>query len=225
MSALIDTVFEMDDFLGDLGVRYAVGGGLALQRYSNPRVTVDIDLNLALPFASATELVDALEPLGYRPMTPSESWVPIAGVRFHRERSPVVDIFFACDKYHDTIMLNAVRMPFETSGRKRTLLVLSADDLVVVKMSFNRSKDWTDIESMIDSGTAINPEYVSVQLVSWRGPMMWPRVARLRTVQDAASRRAEDLAIELDPQEPQRIRGPGSNQYQDKPPKPRPKPR
>ncbi len=221
MSAVIETVYEMDDVFGDLGVRYAVGGGLALQRYSNPRVTVDLDLNVAVPFTSASEVVEALEPRGYRPMTPSKSWIPIAGVRFHRERSPVVDLFFAYDEYHNTIMDNSVWMPFETSGKKRTLLVLSADDLVVVKMSFNRPKDWTDIESMIYSGTAIDQEYVSSHLVSWRGPTMWPRVARLRTVQDAASRQAEDAAIELDSPETPRLRSPGSNQHQDKPPKPR----
>lgn|GEM_PF-702390 len=219
MSAVIETVFEMDDVFDDLDVRYAVGGGLALQRYANPRVTVDVDLNVAVPFASTTAVVGALQSRGYRPTMPPQSWVPIAGVRFQREQSPVVDLFFSFDQYHDTIMSNAVQMPFETSGQKRSLLVLSADDLAVVKMSFNRSKDWTDIEAMLDSGTAVDQEYVSRHLVSWRGPTMWPRVARLQAMRDALDQRFADAAIEIDSPEPPKLRGPGSNQYQDKPPR------
>jgi hypothetical protein len=74
---VIETVCEMDDLFGGLGVRYAVGGGLALQRYANPRVTVDVDLNVAVPFASAAELVEASKSRSCRRTVPPQSWVPI----------------------------------------------------------------------------------------------------------------------------------------------------
>jgi len=57
-----------------------------------------------------------------------------------------------------------------------------------VKIPFNRAKGWADIESMIESGTAIDHECLSSQLVSWCGPAICPRVALLRTVLDAARR-------------------------------------
>jgi hypothetical protein len=49
-----------------------------------------------------------------------------------------------------------------------------------MKVSFNRAKDWVDIEAMLASGTPIDADYVSRELVNFRGPMMHPRTAVLR---------------------------------------------
>ena len=47
---------------------------------------------------------------------------------------------------------------------------------------FKRLKDWADIESIANSGNAITIDLIEERLVEFRGPMMYPRVARLRKI-------------------------------------------
>ncbi|MHB8439211.1 MAG: hypothetical protein ACYDD4_08630 [Acidimicrobiales bacterium] len=49
-----------------------------------------------------------------------------------------------------------------------------------MKLSFNRPKDWVDIQAMIDAGVPLDAEYVATRAVAFRGPSLYPRLARLR---------------------------------------------
>ncbi len=190
MSQVAEAILRMDAALARLGIRYAIGGGLALQHYAEPRFTNDVDLNLSAPFSSAPAVVEALAAAGYRPTDPPESWLPIAGVRMARDGDDVVvDLFFSFDQYHDRLMERAVTWPLVHDGAITTVPFLSAADLVVVKLSFNRGRDWVDVDAMIDAGTPLDVEYIEQQLVAWRGPTMYPRVAHLRQMLKAAERR------------------------------------
>jgi len=193
VSQVADAVLRMDAALRRGGIRYAVGGGLALQHYAEPRFTNDVDLNLSAPFSSAAAVVEALAAVGYRPVAPEESWLPVAGVRLARDGDDVVvDLFFAFDPYHDLLLERAVTFPMAHDGMTTPIPFLSADDLVVVKLSFNRGRDWVDVDAMIDAGTPLDAEYVEQQLVSWRGPTMYPRVAQLRRMLKAAEQRSAE---------------------------------
>ena len=48
-------------------VRYLVAGGLAVVAHGYPRLTVDLDLVLALDPANTKRAFDALQSLGYYP--------------------------------------------------------------------------------------------------------------------------------------------------------------
>jgi hypothetical protein len=60
-----------------------------------------------------------------------------------------VDLFFDVHDFHREVGA-AIRL---VSFLDRTVPVLACTDLVVFKAMFNRTKDWADIEEMIEAGT------------------------------------------------------------------------
>ena len=110
--------------------------------------------------------------------------MPAGGVRVVRDLD-VVDLFFSFDSYHQLLLANAVEHPFPNEGAVLQLPFLSANDLVLVKLAFNRTKDWADIEAMLAAGTQIDGDYVGEHLLAFKGPGMHPRVSRLRKLVDS----------------------------------------
>ena len=53
---------------------------------------------------------------------------------------------------------------------------------MLFRLSFNRTKDWVDIENVIRNGPDLDLDYITEVLVDLRGPTMYPRVARLRAM-------------------------------------------
>ncbi len=97
-------------------------------------------------------------------------------VRLWWEDTPV-DLFF-----------NAHELHVAAEGRARTvdfvgqaLRVLAPVDLATFKVLFDRSKDWTDIETMVDSGT-LDVTDVITEVGALLGPDD-QRIERLRLLQ------------------------------------------
>lgn len=173
-----DLVVEVHEVLDRAGIGHVFGGALALIQYVNPRATRDIDLNVATPFESADELVDAFAEIGLRATAPPSQWLPVAGVNFERPGEiATVDVFFSFDPYHAELRSNAVMRPFPSSKGPVPLPFLSADDLVVLKLTFGRTRDWADIEAMAEAGVRLDLDYVSDRLVRFRGPTMYRQAA------------------------------------------------
>lgn len=61
-------------------------------------------------------------------------------------------------------------------------LVEPAEDLTVFKLSFGRDKDWVDIRGIAAAAPDLDVAYIEDQLVGLRGPLMHPRIARLRSL-------------------------------------------
>jgi hypothetical protein len=100
-------------------------------------------------------------------------------VRLVRGRD-TLDLFFAFDPFHQVVVGRAMRYPFSAGDRVIELPFLSANDLVAFKISFNRRKDWADIEAMVAAGTPIDVTDIQQHLFAFRGPAMYPRIATLR---------------------------------------------
>ena len=176
-----DLVVELHDTLEGHGVGHAFGGALALVQYAEPRGTVDIDLNVATEFADRTAVVRILAEAGFRPLDPEETWLPAAGARFAKAGElATLDVFFAFDEYHAEVIRRARAFPFVASSGTFELPFLAPCDLVVMKLSFNRPKDWVDVGAMVEAGTPLDVDYITDRLVRFRGPTMYPRTARLR---------------------------------------------
>jgi hypothetical protein len=179
-----DLVVEVHSLLDERGIAHAFGGALALNFYAEPRGTGSVDVNLAVPASEAASLIHELRRSGFEPDVPEGQWVPAAGIRVRRGPE-VVDLFLSFDHYHQCVLDNAVARPLKTNAGTVELPFLSANDLVVMKLSFNRLKDWADIEAILDAGTVIDTDYVQEQLVAFRGPTAYPRTARLRALIEA----------------------------------------
>ncbi len=65
---------------------------------------------------------------------------------------------------------------------RRLLPFLSAEDLTLFKLSFGRPKDWVDVTAIAGDRPDLDVDYIERQLVELRGPSMYPRLARLRSL-------------------------------------------
>jgi len=181
--AIADVILEMDASLTSFDVRHAFGGALALAYYAEPRGTVDVDINVGIPYESRSALLAHLDQMGWHADGDAEQALPAAGTRLHQiGETVVVDLFFAFHALHDDVLDRAVVKPFFHEGTRHELRFLSAEDLTVFKISFGRTKDWVDIEAIIAAGTPIDADYVEQQLVHFKGPTVYPATARLRAI-------------------------------------------
>lgn len=127
-------------------VPHAFGGALALAYYAEPRATVDIDLNVFVPLERTTIVLEPLEELGAAvDRADVERRARRDGqVRLRWGRTPI-DLFFSHDPFHESCAGRVREVPF---GEDR-IRVLGPEDLVLFKATFDRRKDWIDIEQVL----------------------------------------------------------------------------
>lgn len=133
------------------GYEHAVGGAIALAVHvRDPRFTSDIDLNV---------IADALHPEPLLACMPDGVVVHDSAAEEIRSSGQTrliwpdpmtpVDLFLPQHPiYHRLVTDRAESADFLGAGIK----VISATDLMVFKMMFNRSKDWVDIETLLEAG-------------------------------------------------------------------------
>jgi hypothetical protein len=183
--SVIDLVFQTHDLLQRLPVDHAFGGALALAYYSEPRGTLDVDVNVFVPFESARQLVTEFSAIGYRAKRRPDAWSPVAGVRLLRQGDRIaLDLFFSIDEHYDEVATRKGWFPF--GAERRELPFLSVEDLVTFKLSFGRDKDWVDLRRVVEGNRDLDLSYVERQLIGMRGPTMYPRIARLRVMEREA---------------------------------------
>lgn len=183
----IEAALAVHDTLTSMDVPHALGGALSLAYHGEPRGTLDVDINVFVPFADAQPVVDAMGELGFTPELPADRWAPVAGVRLREggDGTPV-DLFFSVDGRYSEIAQRCPQVPFGPDGIG--VPILSAEDLVLFKLSFNRTKDWVDIDQVVRTNPSLDIDQIEELLVALRGPTMHPRVARLRRLaRDATS--------------------------------------
>ena len=95
-------------------------------------------------------------------------------VRLWWDDTPI-DVFFAANQFHFEVAARCRSVPFEG----HLINVLSGEDLAVFKAMFDRTKDWADIEAMVES-RAIDLDVASDRLAEILGDD--PRIDRLRTL-------------------------------------------
>ena len=138
------TAFAM---LAELGLRGCLIGGLALQRWGQPRVTQDVDLTLLAPIGSEHLIVDQLlERLSPR----------IADARrFALERRVLlciapngvsVDISLAALTFEEEVLARASRWR-QVQGI--WLDTCSAEDLIIYKLVAARLQDLADVQGVV----------------------------------------------------------------------------
>ncbi len=60
MGTVLDAAFEVQEFLNKQAQRFCFIGGLALQRWGEPRATRDVDLTLLCPFGDEARAAELL---------------------------------------------------------------------------------------------------------------------------------------------------------------------
>ena len=148
-STLVDKIGALADAFTAASVPHAFDGALALAYATEePRGTRDIDVNVFVESARVDVVFAALPTAVTRSDRDTESVRRDDQVRLFWDDTPI-DLFFSSGPMHEIAARRARDVDF--SGRR--IAVLAPEDLIVFKMLFDRSRDWVDIEAMLESGT------------------------------------------------------------------------
>jgi hypothetical protein len=149
MSVLVDRLLAVHHALAVARLPHAFGGAIALAYCTEePRGTRDIDLNVFVDSQEASRVLAAL-PNGVA-VGPNDVEQAVADgqVRVWWDETPV-DVFLDVHDFHREAAAGVRTVPF--AGEE--IPVLGCTALVVFKAFFDRTKDWADIEAIIEAGT------------------------------------------------------------------------
>jgi hypothetical protein len=143
--------------------RYCFIGGLAVQRWGEPRETVDVDLTLLTGFVDDTSFVESLlrhytgrvdDPVGF---------ALVNRVVLLRAPSGVgLDVALGGLPFEELAVARATTFVYPPDVPLRTC---SAEDLIVLKAFADRPKDWLDIDGIvIRQSSSLDWSYVRAQL-------------------------------------------------------------
>lgn len=147
MKRLIKFAAEVQSFCEARGWKFCFIGGLAVQVWSEPRLTRDADLALLTGFSKEEPFVDDF--LGW--LQPRR-----AGAREHAlkhrilllqsDKNIELDVSLGALPYEELLVARSV---VEELLPGVSLRICTAEDLIILKVFAARSKDWLDIEGVI----------------------------------------------------------------------------
>jgi hypothetical protein len=157
MSLLAERLIAIDDALAAGKFPHAFGGAIALAYCTGePRGTRDLDVNVFAAPSRAREVFAALpDAVTITPAT-IEQAERDGQVRVWWDETPI-DIFLDTLRLHQEVADGVRRVPFTD----RTIPVLDCTSLAVFKAMFDRTRDWADIEAMVQDGNVDIGEAVS----------------------------------------------------------------
>lgn len=147
MNGLFASALGLQQFFEARSWRFCFIGGLAVQRWGEPRLTLDVDCTVLTGFGDEARHIDEL-------LAAFEGRIENARdfALAHR-----VLLLYGPSRVPADVALGA--MPFEEHavqraspfniGQGQSLLTCSAEDLIVFKAFAGRDRDWLDVESVV----------------------------------------------------------------------------
>ncbi len=122
-------------------------GGLALQRWGQPRFTADADLTVLAPFGTEEALVDALL-TRFTPRTPSARAHALDRrvLLLKASNGVSLDISLAALPFEEEVLQRASRWRVVDEA---LLVTCSAEDLTIYKLVAARGQDLVDVEGIV----------------------------------------------------------------------------
>jgi hypothetical protein len=162
--SLADKIVRLHRALASREIPHAFGGALALAWCTErARGTIDIDLNVFVDVESAEETFSALPASVAWTREDIATIVREGQVRLWWDHTPI-DLFLNTLKLHEQM---ARRCRWEHFAGE-SVPFLSCRDVAILKVFFNRTKDWADLEEMQRAGTLDIPSVTS-QIIEYLG--------------------------------------------------------
>jgi hypothetical protein len=138
VNPIFAAALEVQDSCRSRGYRFCFIGGLALQRWGEPRLTQDVDLTIIRGFGREHEYADQLL-AAFAPRIPDA-----------RESALRHRVLLLLDRGGIPLGVALGAMPFEEGvvAEGVALITCSAEDLIVFKAFAGRDQDWIDIEGI-----------------------------------------------------------------------------
>ena len=148
MSTLASQLIYIHDALTAAELPHAFGGAIALAYCTQaPRPTRDLDVNVFVRPQMAQDVFAALPDGVAKSAADLDAAEEEGQVRLWWQETPI-DIFLNVHPFHDEVARGVRRVPF--SGR--VIPVVGCMALAVFKSLISRTKDWADIEAMVEMG-------------------------------------------------------------------------
>lgn len=138
---------QVNDYVRKVGFRYCLIGGIALQRWGQPRTTLDVNVTVMTGFGNEKPAIETL--LGWlKPRVPDAAEF----AQHSRVLLAVTDDGVGVDVSLGAIPFESRMMDRASPWRLndgRTLLTCSAEDLIVQKVFAGRDQDWVDVGNVV----------------------------------------------------------------------------
>lgn len=144
---VFDAAREIQDFFRQSGRRFCIIGGLALQRWGQPRITKDADFTLLCELGAETGVVDQVLSRFAARIPDARNFALKARVILIQTASGIpIDVALGALPFEQRCVERATGFDF---GPGLRLVTCSAEDLVVLKAFAGRGQDWVDIENVL----------------------------------------------------------------------------
>ena len=147
MKPLFLLAAELDHFFQQRRWRYCFIGGIANQRWGQPRTTVDVDVTLLTGLGGVESFVDELLSCYSGRIPDARSFALQHRVLLLQSSGGIgIDISLAMIPFEEKAVARASRYEFLPGV---SLLTCSAEDLIVLKAFGDRAQDWLDVEGIV----------------------------------------------------------------------------
>lgn len=177
--SLPEKVVAIHQALDAARIPHAIGGALALAYYAEPRITMEVEVNVFIPTERWPQLREALSPLGVETDVDQRALDRDGQVRLRWDRAPF-DLVFADDPFHGEMRRSARKVPFAATR----IPILAPEHLAVCKAMFNRPKDWLDIEQIVVATSPLD----LAEIRSWLERMVGANDERLAKLGEIEAR-------------------------------------
>lgn len=146
MQRLIKIAVDLLDFCNTQGWRACVIGGLAVQRWGEPRLTRDVDLSLLTGFGGEAAFIEKLLGRYTARIADPEAFALRNRVLLLVDNNVGIDVALAAIPFEERVIERSSFFEFLPGQNFKTC---SAEDLIVYKAFADRPRDWVDIEGII----------------------------------------------------------------------------
>lgn len=155
MNEVIRAAAQLQSVCEAEGWKYCIIGGLAVQRWREPRETADVDLTLLTGFRDETDFIATLTTRFEPRIERAADFARVHRVLLLRAPSGVgLDIALGGLPFEETIVSRSSLFTFPPDVPLRTC---SAEDLIVLKAFADRAKDWVDVEGVVIRTSSSTP--------------------------------------------------------------------
>ena len=164
MNGLFEAAKEVCEFMSSQQWQFCIIGGVAVQRWGEPRTTLDVDLNLLTGFGDEVPYVTAILQRFSSRMSNALEFATARRVMLIR----------ASDGKDVDISLGA--LPFEADMVRRAVLVevapglrlpfCTSEDLFIMKAFADRPRDWVDAEGIVNRQRRLDRDFILEQLAA-----------------------------------------------------------
>ena len=163
MNALFVAAKEVCDFMSAQHWQFCIIGGLAVQRWGEPRLTQDADLTLLTGFGNEEFYLDLLL-AHFSPRRQDAREFALANrvLLLAAKNGAPVDIALGALPYEEELIAHATPFAFT---KAIVLNTCSADDLFVLKAFAARPQDWIDTQGIVvRQGKRLDHDYILARL-------------------------------------------------------------